>query len=191
MVTNGRAKHSLLLATAILVGASPSIITSENWQSNRSLVMPQWLLCFFMFYGLFRILKNISIRFVTHFLMILCLIGSTLNGIFLATLWKQPQLAEINLAKASLSSEDCRSAKAIRPSGWQDSIAKYVSMDEFGLPSSTPTWSVAGLTRFICREKNVEIGNLVILSRKTPAEKNIDPEVIDYGSILLGHKLGS
>lgn len=124
-----------LLIGVIVIGASPSIISAENWQSNRSLLMPEWFFCLFMLIGLFSSINKLRLSHFYEVAIVFCLLGSIYNGLWLSNyLWRDPQLREIAISKEAISVETCKVVTAIRPSGWYDSIAPFTNMDEFGFP---------------------------------------------------------
>lgn len=42
-------------------------------------------------------------------------------------------MLEIAVATKSITAAECKSVKSIRPSGWQQALGKFVSMDEYGI----------------------------------------------------------
>lgn len=179
---------TLPLLTICIFALVPSILISENWASNRSMMSIQFIFSFFSIYGAISMFKYFtfgSAKSVILARLLIILILST-NSIYLAKIgWRDPQMLEIAVATKSITAAECKSVKSIRPSGWQQALGKFVSMDEYGIPSSTPTWSVKSFTNFICKEKGINLPNdVVIVDRKEIPNEDPEKDVIDFQQIL-------
>lgn len=176
-----------------LLALAPSILISENWSSNRSMMSLQFLFSFFSIYGFTCLLKYITFdsKKYLFFAQVLVVLILSINAVFLAKIgWKDPQLLEIAIAKNAISSIECETVKSVRPSGWQLSVGRFVSMDEYGIPSSTPPWSVKPFTVFICNDLGVRLPVEVdVLDREDVPNKDHVKNVIDFQQILNGYAI--
>ncbi len=181
-------KQSILLALILVFSISPSLITAENWASNRSMMSIQFVFSFAFFLFLAWIGSQIFRTVSQHRVVVnsLVLTISLVSGLYSTTVgWKNPQLLEISIAKSSISKEDCKTLRYVRPSGWQQSLGSYSSMDEFGIPSTTPVWSVLSFTKFVCKEKGYSLSQRVkILDRLETPTKTRASGLIDYQMLL-------
>lgn len=179
---------SIFLSAILFFSISPSLITAENWASNRSMMSIQFVFSFAFFLTLAWV-GCVILRTTPQYGVVvntLVLSLSLSSGLYSTTVgWKNPQLLEISIAKSSISKEDCMKLRYIRPSGWQQSLGRYSSMDEYGIPSTTPAWSALSFTNFICKEKGHSVTQEVeILDRlENPTRTRVEG-LIDYQMLL-------
>ena len=180
--------RATLLAVILIFSISPSLITAENWASNRSMMSIQFVFSFAFFLVLAWAGCQIFRTVPQHKLLVNTLVLSiTLSSGLYSTIvgWKNPQLREISIATSSISKVDCLSLRYVRPSGWQQSLGKYSSMDEYGIPSTTPSWSALSFTKFICKEKGYSLNQEVeIIDRLEIPTKTRVEGLIDYQMLL-------
>ncbi len=91
---------------------------------------------------------------------------------------------EIRQITEAISAEDCKSAVHVRSSSWDDLAPSKVSYDEFGIPSTFPSWVSVPYAKFYCSSLGVSTNELqLISSSESEGQTEID-SVIDFHEIL-------
>ncbi len=158
-------KFFIILLVIGPLSVAPNILIAENWASSRSLLAPQWLFSFFVFlpivFFISKFLVSNNLRFVASICIVIALISNLYN--INVVNFKKPQEIELKIAREFLTVEKCKKLKTTTQSSWTDSLARKVSYDEFGIPSTAQPWVPIPLTKLICLEKGVKVGNLVVI----------------------------
>lgn len=161
----------------------PSLITSENWASDRSLFAGQLLSALMVGYSLSTLLDKVF-RVQSLRAGILLMLSAAAFLVFANTVnsyWIRPQVSELEIAKAYLNSEICSKSRYVVPSHWTQAYNGKISMDEFGRPTSSQEWSVAAYANLICKsyygiDKDYELSDYLAI--------NESELVIDFRNIM-------
>lgn len=153
-------KIGKIVISALLIPLSymPNLIVQEDWASYRtqvaltSLITLYGIIALYEYIRLFRLIRLLPIIMIG--ILVICAYISHKN-IMLEFVY--PQTNEIKLVSRYLSNKkDLANAKHIYivPSSWKDSLAPISRYDEFGIPSSSNTWSPPGMVWLILRKEH-------------------------------------
>ena len=165
----------------MLFSVLPNIVSADTWASNRSLFAVQWVIYTFAVFAIHSIIgKSKTLLFVA-----VCVAGVSvsLQWYQIGLLgWSNPQIHELKIIGKNLSEKKCADNLEIVPSVWTDSLTGKVSYDEFGLPSSSQTWSAVPMVKMLCHNHyQIVQGKITILN---PATGTSHANKLDLGKIL-------
>ena len=172
-------KKFFLIVLAILpISVAPNILISENWASSRSLLAPQWFFSFLVFVPVLLFLNRFLVNTMLKMTASVCIVAAVTFNFYQINVvnFKRPQEIELKIARQYLTEEKCKNLISATQSTWTDSLARKVSYDEYGIPSTAQPWVPIPLTKLICYEKGIQVKTLVLipLEDSTSAEGNVN-----------------
>jgi hypothetical protein len=172
-----------LFAVVFLLGVSstfiPIVLTAENWASNRTLMMSQWLLASLFVSALLFLIEKVGNskvrqRLIEGSLIMLIIVSISSSNTILNSAIRAPQQKELQLARRAISELNPNKKIEVRKSSWTDTVASWVAGDEFGLPSSCQTWVPVPMTKLIFAEINSNKKVEVVLVEKFQTANRLD-----------------
>ncbi len=171
----------LVLALSLVpLSYLPNLVVADNWAAYRTLIVLGPLVALYYalaiigFINLFDYvslarLKGAAIALPLGFFAIYCGISAASN---VAVEFALPQYTELQFLNSQLQPVRQLHPHVIYfvPSSWADAIAPIVRYDEFGLPSSYPSWTPQGMVYLTLQESD-------------PADENVQVKIITASEI--------
>lgn len=187
-----------VLASLVLLSVLPNLVVAENWASARTLIalMPLTaLLACWGVVGTFQTLGDLrpgaqrpARVAATGVLAVVAAAAALQAQHVLMTYYVVPQERESDLiarAIQEVAADVEPQVIYVRRSSWQNSLAPSSSYDEFGTPSSFPSFSVIPLMEQLVRERGIPYsGSFVLLPDGDNAIGPPVETVIDLGRLL-------
>lgn len=173
-------KSNLIVLFLVLVSVfTPSILTAENWPTNRSLYPGQWVVSSLTLISLARVCfvvakKLNTVRyFPILFVLLVSMVIMSSNQLLISTM-RDPQLKELQAARTEIQRLNPSEAIEVKASIWPDSIAPWNFSDEFGIPSTCQPWVPIPFTKLILLENYPRIVPSITLVNKLSTQNSID-----------------
>lgn len=183
-------RSAIALATP-LVCYAPNLVVAESWASSRSLWVVLVTATILAGIGVYRLADQAVQRAriarlvlplaATGFVAVLAVQAGDQTVDLLAS----PNAAELVAVQAAVGKEieQSPSAIVIVPAGWQDSIARTVSFDEFGYPASAAAWAILPMVRPIVTDRGYA-GPVSVVDSIESSEIPPGATIIDLGEVL-------
>jgi hypothetical protein len=184
----------------LLGSYTPNLATAENWASYRSIGALSASVVVLLVLMVSEIITSIQTRYsanqlfvsstwyhwlaLTIVVMILTIQAQNrvINGFVL------PNVTELNNVASALrdgkNQDSDKIAVVIRPSSWNDSAARPLIYDEFGMPSSTTVYYARAIVEIVLRSMNA-IPNAIIAEQQL--ENNQD-FVVDFRRLVTSQR---
>jgi hypothetical protein len=173
----------------------PNLVVAESFPAYRTLPALTAVVAVYAFFALWGYRRVLG-RFVTVPILTAGLGLAALASSFLAvrnvtTYFSLPQSRELELVRSYLVQQDFSQARSIYVihSPWWNSLAPAVRYDEFGLPSSYPSFSASSMVYILLHEIHPEHANLPIevVSAEDTVSPPADALVVDMRKLLKIH----
>lgn len=159
----------IVFVLGLIFSFVPNLISNENWASNRSLISGQFAInLILLLFVISNSLRFIRIKIAVSALSILALVVSYVQIESVAVeSWKNTQEQELKLISNYISKKsNCSKTKFVIPSTWDSLRPERVSYDEFGIPSTFPTWATIPYLEFTCHQFDSTLNPLVSISSR-------------------------
>jgi hypothetical protein len=166
-----------LAVLGIGVCLMPKFLTGENWSSSRSVLGGQWFFASLTFVAILFFLRRATWgkpKLMQISVLILVIFSMYHSNTVLATEMRNPQVKELTAARSMVSLLNVNQVITVKSSSWLDSVAPWVSADEFGIPSSCELWVPVPLTKLLLREIYGARDFNVVMSNSLPKENSLD-----------------
>lgn len=144
--------------------------------------MTQWLTCFLIAIALFTFQQKFLSKAASLIGISLISVGVLQIQFVAVEGWKIPQQMEIKRVNAYLTLEKCNEASYVKSSLWSDLRPIKVSHDEFGIPSTFPSWATSSYANFYCMQIGADSKKFTLIDREN--ETYSSQKVLDFHLIL-------
>ncbi len=172
-------KVFVLLSMGIIASYAPNLITGENWAAYRSLVALNSTLLFIFIFFVSNYIPSFFVKSSGKYLLVilgLVLILTAQRNVLSG--FVMPNVTELNNLSSLIKAKGPINEKIkiiVKPSSWNDSSAKPIAYDEFGMHSSITPYYARAIVGIVLRDLyHLKNFNIVIIDKEDNSSISAD-----------------